>query len=70
MQLEHRLLALLQLHLHSRLSIWHQYIAQRQLQGETRNILFLIFDTRLILEIWRYIDLVRIYYSKTHKRDP
>ena len=29
---------LLQLHLHSRLNTWLQYIAQRQLQDETRNI--------------------------------
>ena len=32
------LLALLQLHLHSRLNIWFQWIGQRQLQDETRNI--------------------------------
>ena len=30
--------ALLQLHLHSPLNIWFQYIAQRQLQVKTRNI--------------------------------
>ena len=41
MQLEHRLSALLQLHLHSRLKIWLQWIEQRQLQEETRNILAL-----------------------------
>ena len=38
MQLEHRRLALLKLHLHSRLNTWLQYIAQRQLLDETRNI--------------------------------
>ena len=38
MQLEHRLSALLQLHLHSQLSTWLQWIGQRQLQDETRNI--------------------------------
>ena len=38
MYLEHRLSALLQLHLHSRLNIWLDWIGQRQLQGETRNI--------------------------------
>ena len=30
MQLEHRLSALLQLHLHSQLNTWIQYIAERQ----------------------------------------
>ena len=29
---------LLQLHLHSRLNAWHQWIGQRQLQDKTRNI--------------------------------
>ena len=38
MQLEHRLSALLQLHLHSRLNTWLHWIGQRQLQDETRNI--------------------------------
>ena len=37
MQLEHRLSALLQLHLHSPLNTWFEYIAQRQLQAETGN---------------------------------
>ena len=37
-QLEHRLSALLQLHLHSRLNTWLHWIGQRQLQDETRNI--------------------------------
>ena len=32
-----RLSALLQLHLHSRLNAWHQWIEQSQLQEETRN---------------------------------
>ena len=41
MLLEHRLSALLQPHLHSRLNTWLQWIEQRQLQGETRNILVL-----------------------------
>ena len=38
MQLEHRLSALLQLHLHSRLNNWLHWIKQRQLQDETINI--------------------------------
>ena len=38
MKLEHRLSALLQLHLHSQLHTWLQWIGQRQLQDETRNI--------------------------------
>ena len=38
MQLEHRLSALLQLHLHSQLNTWLQWIEQRQLLGDTRNI--------------------------------
>ena len=36
--MEHRLSALLQLHLHSPPNTWLQYIAQRQLQAETRDI--------------------------------
>ena len=38
MLLEHRLSALLQLHLHSQLNTWLQWIEQRQLQEDTRNI--------------------------------
>ena len=38
MKLEHGLSALLQLHLHSRLDTWLQWIGQRQLQDKTRNI--------------------------------
>ena len=37
-QLEHRLSALLQLHIRSRLNTWLQWIGQRQRQDETRNI--------------------------------
>ena len=39
MQLEHRLSVLVQLHLRSRLNTWLQWITQRRLQDETRNIL-------------------------------
>ena len=38
MQLELPLSALLQLHLHSQLNTWLQWIGQRQQQDETRNI--------------------------------
>ena len=38
MKLEHCLPALLRLHLHSRLNTWLQWIGQRQLQDETRNM--------------------------------
>ena len=38
MELQHRLSVLLPLHLHSRLKTWLQWIEQRQLQDETRNI--------------------------------
>ena len=38
MYLEHRLSALLQLHIHSPLNTWLQYIVEGQLQAETRNI--------------------------------
>ena len=48
MKLEHRLSALLQLHLHSRLNTWLQYIVQRQLQAKTRNIQVLKFAASFI----------------------
>ena len=38
MLLEHRLSALPQLHLHSPLNTWLQYITKRQLQDEARDI--------------------------------
>ena len=38
MKLEHRLSALLQLHLHSQLNTWLQWIERRQPQEDTRNI--------------------------------
>ena len=51
MQLEHRLSALLQLHLHSQLNTWFQWIEQRQLQDETRNIYVLGFGAPYIREL-------------------
>ena len=44
MYLEHRISALLQLHLHSRLDTWLQWIGQRQLQDEARNMQVLEFS--------------------------
>ena len=48
MYLEHRMSALLQLHLHFPLNTWLQYIAQRQLQAETRNLYVLGFGATYI----------------------
>ena len=44
-------LALLQLHLHSRLDAWLQWIGEKQLQDKTTNILVLGFAA-LILDVW------------------
>ena len=49
-ELEHRLSALLQLHLHSRINTWFQWIGQRQLQDETNIILSLGFGATYIRE--------------------
>ena len=43
--------ALLQLHLHSRLNTWLQWIGQRQLQDETRNIQSLWFGASYIRDL-------------------
>ena len=51
MQLEHRLSALLQLHLHSQLNTWLQWTWQRQLQDETRNIYVLGSGASYIREL-------------------
>ena len=51
MQLEHRLSALLQLHLHSQFNTWLQWIGQRQLQDETRNIYVLGLGASYIREL-------------------
>ena len=45
---EQRLSALLQLHRHSQLNTWLQYIVQRQLQAEKRNIQVLAFGASYI----------------------
>ena len=54
MRLEHRLSALLQLHLHSQLNTWLQWIRQRQLQDETRNINVLGLGVTYIRELTVY----------------
>ena len=51
MCLEHRLSALLQLHLHSQLNTWLQWIGQRRLQDETINIYVWGFDASYIREL-------------------
>ena len=38
MLLEHRLSSLIQIHLYSQINTWFQWIAQRQLQDQTRGI--------------------------------
>ena len=48
MYLEHRLSALLRLHLHSELNIWFQWIGQRQLQDETTISKVFGFDATYI----------------------
>ena len=48
MYLEHRLSALLQLHLHYLLNSWLQWIGQRQLQDQMRNIEVLEFGVTYI----------------------
>ena len=43
MYLEHRLLVLIQLHLHARFNAWLQWIGQGQPQDQVRNIYVLGF---------------------------
>ena len=57
MQLEHRLSTLLQLHLPFRLTIWLQWIGQRQLQDETGNNYILDFGVS-------YIKVIHKEYSR------
>ena len=63
MQLKHRLSALLQLHLHSRLNTWLQWIGQRRLQDEMRIILGIRasyirdFTVTPLLTHWNYCSL-------------
>ena len=46
--------ALLQLHLHPRLNTWFQWIGQRQLQDETRNIYVLGLGAPYIIDFAVY----------------
>ena len=59
--MEHRLSALLQLHLHSRLNTWLRLIGQRQLQDETIIIHVLWFDAAYIRN---FTVIVFICYSQ------
>ena len=58
MWLEQRLLVLLQLHLHSRLNNWLQWIEQRQLQYETRIIKVLRFGASYTRDFTAWTSLL------------
>ena len=58
MLLEHRLSALLQLHLHSPLNTWLQYIAQRQLRAKTRKF-----------KLWHLVRLILRDFPVVQKSD-
>ena len=62
MQLEHRLSALLQLHLHSRLNTWLQKVGQRRLQDETRIISALGFGSSYIRDFTGYMYIYIYIY--------
>ena len=55
--------ALLQLHLHSRLNAWLQWIRHRQLQDKTRSVYFLGDLVCHILEVWRTIYTIQLVRS-------
>ena len=50
--------ALLQLHIHSRLNTWLQWIGQRQLQDETGNILVLVFNSTYIRDSTAFLWMI------------
>ena len=54
MQLAHGLAAVPQLHLHSQLNTWLQWIGQRKLQNETRSICILGFAAAYIISLTVY----------------
>ena len=56
MWLEHCLSALLQLHLHSQLNTWLQWIGQKQLQDKTRNIYVLGLGASYIRELTVFLN--------------
>ena len=67
---EHRLSALLQLHLHFRLNTWLQWIGQRQLQRETTNIEVLRIAAPYIrdLTVYKYLQLFQIHLQNFSNR--
>ena len=71
MQLEHRLSALLQLHLHSLLNTCFQWIEQRQRQDETRIIKVLGFGESYIRDFTVRLSCTNpsIWRSATHRRN-
>ena len=77
MQLEHRLSALFQLHLHSLLNTWLQWIWQKQLQEETRSIYVLGLCAsnirgllvRILLNIEANIDCTGLYSFSMERKD-
>ena len=60
MKLEHRLSALPQLHLHSQLNTWLQWIGQRQLQDETTNSYILELGAPYIRELTANLRVSRL----------
>ena len=56
---------MLQLHLHSPLNTWLQYIAQRQLQAETRNIRVFGFGATYIRDLTVYSETNSIQHVST-----
>ena len=61
LQLEHRLSALLQLHIHSWQNTWFQWIRQRQLQDGAK-IISVLGLVRLIFETLQYILYDAVYW--------
>ena len=70
MEREHCLSALLQLNLHSRLKTWLQWIGQRQLEHETRNIKVLGFGEtyiRGLTSMWEQIYFNHMHHFNTEE---
>ena len=71
MKLEHRLSALLQLHLHFWLNTWFQWIGQRQLQDKTRVIQVLGFGVAYIISNshhWSCINMISLSVDELSNR--
>ena len=60
MQLEQRLSALLQIHLHYLLNTWLKRIRQRQLQDKMRNIWVLEFGATYIWDFTVHVSLIHV----------